>query len=166
MTTSSRIRFEGQNLSKGDRKVLYHGWIGGRLLSNAGAYLPLITETQLRDIQTACNSAVRAVARLPKKGYYPISKVRQSLGIDSVEDVTRSHLLFAGWSTKPVPTETRSTRGTMNRNIRLPSKSGWTGKKILTKRLEAWNELPLEIKREEKGSKAKKMIKHFVRQEQ
>ena len=146
--------------------VLYHGWIGGRLLSNAGAYLPLITDTQANEIQTACNSAARAVAGLPKRGKYPMTEVRKSLNIDSVKNVTRINLLHEGWKARPSPKPNRRiTRCICDKKIRLPKKTGWTGKKISTKRLEAWNELPLEIKLEENNHKAKALIKKFVRQD-
>ena len=82
----------------------------------------------------------------------------------SVKTLNERLLLEAGWSVQPPqPNLTRPTRGTSNRNIRLPQKSGWIGKMIQTKRLEAWNRLPLEIKLESKKSKAKTMIKKYLK---
>ena len=161
--TASRIRFEGQVLDRQDKKTLYHSWIGGRLLSNSGAYLPLVTETQINELQTACNTAIRAVAGLPRRGQYPLTDTRRALSIDSVSGLSRINLLEEAWKMKPSQEANRTTRSVVNGKLKLPKKTGWTGKMIQTKRLEAWNDLPLEIKFEKNATKAKWMIKSFVR---
>jgi len=163
--TAGRIRFEGRNMTVNDRKVLYHGWISGRMLSNAGAYLPLLNETQKKDIQTASNSAVRAVAGLPRKGNYPLSAVRDRLGIKSVEEVCQTQVLVEAWKLQPVaqPTKGLMTRANQRGDVKPPQKKGWSGKLIKTKTIEAWNRLPQAIRQESKEKKAKTLINEFVK---
>ena len=135
------------------------------MLSNAGAYLPLLTETQKKEVQTACNSAIRAVAGLPKRGHYPITEIRTSLGIRSVDEVCQAILYFEAWKLKPVTDVSTGvlTRGKSRGDIKLPGKKGWSGKMIKTKVMEAWNYLPQEIRNETCQKRVKRLVNEIVR---
>ena len=76
---AGRIRFEGRHLGRDERRTLYHAWVGGRIHYNAGVYLPLLNGNEIGRIQTACNSAVRAVLGLPKKGKVDLDSGFQQL---------------------------------------------------------------------------------------
>ena len=62
---AAKIRADGSSFSTPDRRRLYMGWVQGVLCSNGAAYLPLLNQTQLDTLQTACNCAIRRVAKLP-----------------------------------------------------------------------------------------------------
>ena len=98
---AGRIRFEGRHMTSTERRIMYNGWIGGRLLSNATAYLPLLSGRQKHEIQTACNSGVRAVAGLPRWGHFPLTETRKLHGIDSVEKTCQILTLHEGWKLQP-----------------------------------------------------------------
>ena len=90
-STAGRIRSEGRLFSINDRRTLYFAWSQGSLMSNALSFLPRLNYNQMKNIQTAANSAVRAILGLPQVGHFPISHLREQLKIPSVTDV-RDHL--------------------------------------------------------------------------
>ena len=110
-----------------------------------------------REIQIACNSAVWAVAGLPRKGNHPLTYVRRSLGILSVEEVSESLVLFEAWKMKPQMGQFvgPQTRANARGDVKLPKKKGWSGKTIHTKILEGWNSLPGFIRAEDNKKKGK-----------
>ena len=85
--SAGRIRHEGRHMRVQERRVLYHGWIQGKLMCNAAVYLPFINEGQKLELQTACNAGVRAILGLPKRGRYPLSQLRKSIGISSIQNL-------------------------------------------------------------------------------
>ena len=161
---AGRIRYEGQFLDEKDRLTLYHGWIGGNIMANARAFLPLITDTQTQELQTACNAGIRAVAGLPRRGHHPVSETRKRLGIQSVSQTQDSILFQAAWRERPNPAKSPRTRQQFKGDVKLPVLSGWSGKMMKTKTLEAWNRLPTEIRSEKSELRMKKMVKEHVRQ--
>ena len=97
-TAASNIRSEGSNFSQKNRKIMYMGWVQGALCCNATAYLPLLTATQQDNIQTACNAAIRSVAKLPRKSAdISISTTRKELDIMSVQNIADKQILMQGW---------------------------------------------------------------------
>ena len=131
-------------------------------MANARAYLPLVTDTQVQELQIACNAGIRAVAGLPRRGHYPVSKHRRRLGINSVGQTQESILLQGAWKLQPIARGNPRTRHQAKGNVKLPSLSGWSGKMMKTRTLEAWNRLPSEIRAEESEIKMKKMAKEHV----
>ena len=105
---------------------------------------------------------MRAVAGLPRKGKYPVSSVRQKLNILSVEEVCQSLIYLEAWKLKPVIEEQErnsiTTRAKLRGDIKLPKKIGWSGKKFKTKKMEAWNALPQDIRNESKVEKPKSSL--------
>ena len=81
-----------------DRRSLYQAWVNGVLCSNGGAYLPLLNMTQTHNIQLACNQAIRAVAKLPRKSHdISITEIRNKLNLPSVEQMVERKSLQLAW---------------------------------------------------------------------
>jgi len=161
---ASNIRSEGYYFTESDRKLLYMGWVQGTLCSNATAYLPLINNQQLESIQTACNAAIRSVARLPRKSAdISITSVRNHLKLMSVEDIAEKQILMYAWKNRNnfqnVDTLGPTTRARSQGNIPHPVQKGIAGKMVSTLAACAFNKLPLELKLESKASIVKANIK-------
>ena len=77
------------------KRKLYFAWSQCYLCSNALAFLPRINKGEQEKIQTACNSAIRAIYGLPRYGFTPINRLRENLKIPSVADLTYKLLLEA-----------------------------------------------------------------------
>jgi len=133
-------------------------------MCNAGAYIPLLNQNQIQDVQTAANAGVRAVCRLPRRGQAPISLLREKLKIPSVEELRRRILWTEAWKRRPksATEEGPSTRGRTAGNVPVPDLRGWNGKRIETLAIAAWNELPTEVKNERDRKKAKILIKRLA----
>ena len=103
-------------------------------MRNAGAYIPLLEQNQMHDLQTAANARIRAVCRLPKRGQAPMT-LREQLGIPSVE-LIRCRVLFwtEAWKKKPTHAheEGPTTRGRSAGNVPVRDLRGWIGKKFRT----------------------------------
>ena len=98
---AAKIRADGSSFSTPDRRRLYMGWVQGVLCSNGAAYLPLLNQTQLDTLQTACNCAIRSVAKLPRKSKdISISDVRQCLNISSVKTLANKAVLTQAWKNR------------------------------------------------------------------
>jgi len=165
--SAGRIRFEGRHFTTNDRKTLYFAWTQGCLLSNGLAFLPRLNSSEVLKLQVACNAAVRAVLRLPRFGYLPITSLRQQLRIPSVEQLTKKLILEAAWKKNHLSVVNRclpgvTTRGRSNLEMVHPNQNGYRAHMISTKCDIAWNELPLEIKKEPAKSKAFNRIKKFA----
>ena len=140
------------------------GWVQGTLCSNATAYLPVINNQQLESIQTACNAAIRSVARLPRKSAdISITSVRNHLKLMSVEDIAEKQILMYAWKNRNnfqnVDTLGPTTRARSQGNIPHPVQKGIAGKMVSTLAACAFNKLPLELKLESKASIVKANIK-------
>jgi len=161
---AARIRTEGRNVGTRARKTLYYAWVQSHLMCNSGAYLPLLSQNQMRDLQTAANAGVRAVCRLPKKGQAPLSSLREQLKIPSIEDLRRRVLWTEAWKRRPkiAIVEGPTTRGRAAGNVPVPDMRGWNGKRIQVLATAAWNDLPEELKIETDRNRAKKLIKRSV----
>ena len=139
----------------------------GCLLSNGLAFLPRLNASEELKLQVACNAVVRAVLRLPRFGYLPITSLRQQLRIPSVEQLTKKLILEAAWKKNHTSVLNRclpgvTTRARTNLEMVHPNQNGYRAQMISTKCDIAWNELPLAIKKESAKSKALNMIKKFA----
>ena len=168
---AARIRMEGSFLTMCDRRSLYQAWVNGVLCSNGGAYLPLLNTTQTHNIQLACNQAIRAVAKLPRKSHdISITEIRNKLNLPSVEQMVERKSLQLAWrarsSLRSLHEQSEQTgpktRARSNGNLPAPDQKGHRGKMISTSTRLAWNRLPLKIKEEEKFVKAKQLIKCYT----
>mgnify|MGYP000927890953 FL=1 len=166
--SAGRIRFEGRHFTVNDKRKLYFAWSQGYLCSNALAFLPRINKGEQDKIQTACNSAIRAIYGLPRYGFTPINRLRENLKIPSVADLTYKLLLEAAWkknqnNTKlDLPLYGPVTRSRTNHLLIHPVQTGFYGQMISTKCDLAWNDLPLWIKKESRKEKAFELIKKFA----
>ena len=167
---ASRIRTEGRFFDCWDRKKLYNGWILGPLHASALAFLPNLNSSQRHDLQVAMNAGVRAVANIPKYGYFNISDLRSRLNILSIEQITEKIILQAAWKRKGEFLEVNnslsgpSTRSRAKGNIPHPIQKGYLGKMISTSLRRGWNRLPIAIKHEDNATKAKKLIRDYINQ--
>ena len=165
--SAGRIRFEGRHFTVKDRKTLYFAWTQGSLLSNGLAFLPRLNSGQELKLQVACNSAIRAILRLPRYGYLPLSSLRQQLRIPSVEELSNKLILEAAWKKNYLAVTNRNlpgatTRARSNLEMIHPNQNGHRSHMISTKCDIAWNELPIAIKTEPVKSRALNMIKKLA----
>ena len=165
---AGRIRYEGRHFSVNDRRKLYFAWAQGSLCSNALAFLPRINQGEKEKIQTACNSAIRAIFGLPRFGRSSITSLREQFHIPSVEMLTEKITLEAAWnryqafSEVETPVSGPITRARSNRNFIHPVQTGHRRHLLSTICVLAWNNLPLEIKMETRKTQAFQMIKKFA----
>lgn len=163
---AGRIRVEGRHMKVSERRVLYHGWIQGKLMSNGAVYLPFLNEGQKKDLQTACNAGVRAVVGLPRKGQYPLSEIRNRVGIISVGDLGEYITLLEGWKLRPKddlhcgPSTRAKTRG----DVQVGKHAPWRDKMAATKFKEGWNRLSDKVRGEENEKRARKYIREGIKE--
>jgi len=159
---AGRIRNCGQHLSVNQRKQLYHAWAGGVLHANALAYLPHLTISQMRTLQTAANSTIRAVIGAPHVGPAPMTEIRKSLNIDSVAQIRDQCLALYAWSMAPSwDFSGPDTRGRRAGKIPHPDLRGWSGSITENVAKITWNKLPEEIKLVNDKKVAKNAIKSW-----
>jgi len=161
---AGRIRVEGRHLCTSDKRKLFLGWILGTINSNGLVFLSSATQTELDKIQVAMNAGVRAIVGLPHYGHFNISILRSKLNLPSIHSIRSRIMSIEAWkrfSKVELEKEVKGpiTRGRTNRNIPLPDQKGHHGKLTDNMLIGTWNTLPLEIKNEENGNKAKKSIK-------
>ena len=142
---------------------MYHAWAGDILHSNALAYLPHVTTSQMRSLQTAANSAVRAVVGAPHVGPAPMTDFRRTLKIESVAQICDRSLALHAWTTAPrwdfSGPDTRGRRAGM---IPLPDLRGWSGNLTESRAKIMWNRMPLEAKLAHSKEDAKRIIKSWI----
>lgn len=163
---AARIRMEGRNLAISERMILFHSWVSGQVGANGAAYLPVMNVNQEKSLQTAVNSAVRAVVGLPKWGQVPVSMWRERLGISSVKTISDRVLAMEAWkrnSSRPMLTEGPQTRGRKEGKFPLPDLRGPLSKCIENLAKVMWNELPTDIRSEQNKEKMKKKVKQWLR---
>jgi len=166
-STAGRIRSEGRLFSINDRRTLYFAWSQGSLMSNALAFLPRLNHNQLKNIQTAANSAVRAILGLPRVGHFPISHLREQLKIPSVTDIRDRLLCVAAWKKFSANSGSLDRNGPLTRSksdgkFIHPVQKGFRAHMIDTKIVAAWNDLPKSVKEERRQAQALKLIKDHV----
>ena len=167
-TAAARIRSEGSFLSTNDRRTLYQAWVNGIINSNGGAYLPLLNSSQTLDLQRACNQAIRAVVRMPRKSRdISITEIRSQLNLPSIEQIVERKCLMLAWRSRSILRSLQeqtgpTTRARSNGNLPAPDQKGLRGKMIATSIKLAWNRLPIGIKEEESSTKAKSLIKQIT----
>ena len=164
--SAGRIRLEGRHFSLNDRKKLFFAWTQGTLLSNALAFLPRLNDIEISRLQTASNSALRAVLGLPRYGKIDLTHFRKSLKIPSICNLRERLLSEAAWKTFQGNIQPNAsgpvTRSQANLNLIHPVQKGHHGQMIRTKIVASWNSLPTSIKTESKLIKARDLIKKFV----
>ena len=157
-----RICNEGRHLTVSNKRILYHGWVQGPLLANCVTFLPTLNHSEKLQLQTACNSAVRAVVGLPRFGYAEISVLRKKLNIPSIATITDRITAIASWKrfhNQEKPTSGPLTRAKKNMNLPHPDQRGHLGKLSDTILTLAWNKLDTDIKQLDKLSSVKQRIK-------
>jgi len=77
--------------------MLYMGWIQSLLFFNSPVVLSTSSKSDIAELQTSCNSGIRAVIGLPKYGYADITTIRAKLNIPSVESIVEYSLQVAAW---------------------------------------------------------------------
>jgi len=164
---AGHIRTEGRLFSIKDRRKLYFAWSQGCLMSNALAVLPRLNQCEMQKLQTAANSAIRAILGLPRYGHYPISDLRKKLRIPSVIDLRDRLLNIAAWKKFCSKSDSSSLNGPITRaksegKVIHPIQKGFRGQMIDTKLDLAWNSLPKSIKEENRQAHALKLIKELV----
>ena len=170
---ADKVRFAAANIRKQstgtnlkERIILYNGWVKGNVMANGLAYLPCLTNDQLKDMQTAMNASIRAILRLPKYGHLPMSEYRAMLGLESIETIRDKIVAVEAWKRRQnlvnlLATEGRATRSRNKLNIPAPDQKGWRGKMVSTKVQKMWNTLPLAIKKNDIMASAKSQINEF-----
>ena len=163
---AGRIRLEGRDLCVQERRILYHGWVGGRLCSNAGAFLKSLSNKDINRIQTACNAALRAVLGLPKRGKNDLDIGRQRLGIPTVRQVMEQRECLLAWEQRSYFRE-RAARGRCTRrreagDLAVPDQRGQRRFLSRTRAELKWNELPDCIRQADDKQSAKKLIRSHV----
>ena len=91
-------------------------------MANGLAYLPSLTNDQLKDLQTAMNASIRAILQLPKYGHLPMSEYRAMLGLESIETIRDKIVAVEAWKRRQnlvnlLATEGRATRSRNKLNI-------------------------------------------------
>ena len=160
---AGRIRTEGRFFSMRDKKLLFNGWIRGRVHSNGLAFLPFVTKNELNDIQVAMNSGIRAMFNLRRFGNVSISVLRRDLMIPSIVEIKNYVIYKAAWSCRDKFLSYESsgplTRSRSKLNVPLPDEKGWRGKMVSTILYKAWNELSCVVKSCVSEEKAKFLLK-------
>ena len=165
--SAANIRKQSTGTNLKERIILYNAWIKGTVMSNGLAYLPCLNNDQLKEIQTAMNSGIRAILRKPKYGYFPISTFRASLKLETIEAIRDKIMGFEAWKQREKFMKLQSNGGGMETrarkklNLIAPDQRGWRGKKVATKIQQIWNSIPLTIKMENNVAKARKAIKRL-----
>lgn len=163
---AARIRAEGRHMGPWERRQLYAGWVNGQLCANGVAYLPLMKEKQVQALQRAANSAVRAVAGLPRWGLAPITEVRRGFKIESVEELSKKLICVEAWKRNHDRlwlTEGTQTRGRKEGNFPLPDLRGHLGSCLENLAQVAWNKLPVTIKTQCDIQKVKRLVRNWLR---
>ena len=166
---AAKIRADGTNFKITDRRRLYMGWVQGVLCSNSAAYLPLLNVTQIQELQTACNSAIRSVIKMPRKSTdISITDIRKRLNIMSVQDLADKPIYMQAWKDRAIINTKSNKGGPLTRSqargdILQPDQRGILGKMVLTLAKCAYNKLPNECRNEEDAGRAKRQIQKFVK---
>ena len=163
---AGRIRTEGRFFSMRDKKLLFNGWIRGLVHSNGLAYLPFLNKNELKDIQVAMNSGIRAMFGLRRFGNDPIGDLRKDLKIPTILEITKYVVHKAAWASRDkfLSYESRGpmTRNRSKMNLPLPDEKGWRGKMVSTILFKAWNELSCVVKSCNIEEKVKYLLKREI----
>ena len=163
---AGRIRTEGRFFSLRDKKLLFNGWIRGRVHSNGLAFLPFVTKKELNDIQVAMNSGIRAMFNLRRFGNDSISDLRRDLMIPSILEIKNYVIYKAAWACRDKFLSYESsgplTRSRSKLNVPLPDEKGWRGKMVSTILFKAWNELSCVVKSCIREEKVKFLLKSEI----
>ena len=110
-------------LDAGYKKILYHGWVQSQLMFNGICFLPFATKNQLSALQRAQNAAVRSVMGIRLRPGAPnksMKRIRQKLGIRSVESIKDHLIATQTWKDRHTLAQMTATR---SQNTRLTRNS-------------------------------------------
>jgi len=165
-SAAGRIRSEARLLSVSDRRCLYTGWIQGLLFFNGLAVLPTMTQSEIGEVQRACNAGIRAIVGLPKYGFASITNLRKKLNLPSAEQIGEYCVQVAAWKkfskTPPSHDSGPQTRAMKNGNIPHPDQRGHRAYLSNTLLIKAWNKIPIEVKALEHLTTAKRCMKKYL----
>ena len=166
--SAARIRSEGRHFGPNDRRTLYNAWCGGVLQSNAAVYLPHLNGEQTNKLQRAANAGVRAIVGIPRQGDFPLTEIRTSLNIPSVQDIQDTTVMFEAWKRRRIFLDQNNydgpiTRGRRAGDVLAPDQRSWAGRTTETKASIAWNNLPGEVRAEKDAKKARRMIRGLIK---
>ena len=131
--------------------------------ANALAYLPHLTISQMRTLQTSANSAIRAVIDAPHVGPMPMTDIRKCFNVESVTQIRDRCLALQAWSlSSRWDFSGRDTRGHCAGKIPLPDLRGWSGGITENQAKVMWNKLPEAIKLVNEKEVAKHAIKSWA----
>ena len=160
---ASRIRLLGRHLKAGQKRVLYHAWIGGLVMCNARVYLPRLTQKNLSNLQTALNAGVRVCSGLPKRGHHSVTEARIKLGLPDIWQLKEEQVLRRAWSNRGehlrVAERGPGTRASLAYNRTLH----WGRDPALLEEIKGWNRLPTEVKLANNEKWVKARIKKLSR---
>jgi len=165
---ASRIRSEGQFFCLSDRILLYNAWISSLVHCNALAFLPNLTDGQLNDLQTAMNSGIRALYKLPKRDSTSITSIRTQLNILSVRNILEKCLLVGAFKNRNAFLDNENnndgplTRARLRGDVLHPIQKGHLGKLSSCHIAAAWNRLPLDIRQTNVIGTGVRAIKKYV----
>lgn len=124
-----------------------------------------ISEGESERLQAACNSAVRAVGGVPRRGKTSVTELRRSFRLQSVREIRESFEMMEAWNRREkflVENEDRrETRGKVSKKIAAPDQRGQRRYLTDTVARLAWNRLPGSVKSMHDQRQVKKVIKEF-----
>ena len=99
-TSAWKIRTDGIWFFKKDKSRLYHGWVTSYLHFNEYALI-LSNKSQIKDIQTSCNAAIRSLSNTPLWSKdISVSSIRRSLKIKSVGEIASKLKCIRAWRSR------------------------------------------------------------------
>ena len=163
---ANKIRSEGWCFSLKDRALLYNGWVRSLFHTNAVAFLPFASKTQMAESQRAMNSGIRAIYGIARFGYEDISNLSRKLHIPGIVEIRNYVCQKAAWLRRSyfrtkIPDVPRTRSQTLKR-IPLEDSRGWLGKSLNCTLTPFWNELPLAAKECEDSLKLTCLLKKHV----
>lgn len=165
--SAARIRVEGRHLSVNERRILYQAWIGGKLHSNAGVYLGLMSGMERKKVQTAINAGVRSILGAPRRGRVGgLDNARRKLGLMGIDQLIERYELLLAWELRDTMRSMASgglnTRRKDAGDVVVPDQRGRKAQITLTRAAKAWNRVPEEVRNTENKKKALGLIKRHV----
>ena len=149
-----------------DRVLLFNGWVRSLFHTNALAFLPFATKTQIADLQRAMNSGVRAIYGIARYGYENMTNLSQKLKIPGIAEIRSYVCLKAAWHRrcyfKSKLPEVPKTRSQALKRLPLADSRGWMGKCLNSTLTPFWNELPMAAKECDDSYKLTCMLKKHV----
>ena len=164
-SAAGRLRTECRHLEISDKRIVFNGWIRSLPTCNALAFLPHLNGSQMQQLNSAYNSGIRAIFKLPKKGYAPISDLCARAKLPTIYQIKDYILHLEAWRRRlsfNTEFEGPTTRGRANFMVPHPNMKGMAGKLLSNILIKYWNDLPLAVKFENCQKKAKIAIRKLI----